>query len=190
MPSSVFLTWFGACSNMAAVTFWIELNDPISVRFWFSLWFSSCFSIHPNSLVSAVLYMLSLIYVCGFFLLAQSVLLLDKASQDALMVIGFCTRGKGHRVEFVCVCVRVNQLREKICVRSAVSLIMCVMSLCWFWPAFSLFAVNHCVFRKCWGWVRHEGRGFVRGVLKSDPRHINFIILKEIYVILPFFYLS
>ena len=59
--------------------------------------------------------------------------------------------------------------------RSAVSVILCVC-FCWCWCF--VFAVNHC-FQEA---VRMSktGRG-ARGVvvLKSNPRHINIIVLKE-----------
>lgn len=63
---------------------------------------------------------------------------LIKHPRDALEVIGFSTRGNGHRAECVCVCVY------------AVSLIVyvCYVSLLVLVSVRFVFAVNHWAFRK------------------------------------------
>lgn len=154
-----------------------------------------CLNVYPDCMVSALLHTCYPSPISPGFSSEHSLsYYLIKHPRDALEVIGFGTRGKGHRVEFVCVCAWISLGSGCLCVCVCVHvhvcvyvwvcsfLHLCVLCLCCCW-----FAVNHCVFRKLCGWVRHGGRGFVRGVLKSDMRHINFIVLKEIYVILPNF---
>lgn len=105
---------------------------------------------------------------------------LIKHRRDALVVIGFCTRGKGHRAEFVCVCAWISLGRRCVCVRALLFLWLhvCVMCLCWFWPVFLWFAVNHCVFRKLCGWVRHGGRGVCEGGFRVWPEAHTFYCLE------------
>lgn len=102
---------------------------------------------------------------------------LIKHPRDALEVIGFSTRRRGCRVEFVSMCAWIIFRRRCAC------LLVYWLCACYVFLVLLCFvlAVNHCVFRRLSGWVRHEVREVREGdVLNSDPRHMNFIILKEI----------
>lgn len=111
--------------------------------------------------------------------------------RDALEVIGFGTRGKGHRVEFVCVCLcacaQELAQEEDVCACLCCGF-MCVSVIgrCWCRQA--------CVLRVCGEslcfqevvWMSKTKReGSLGGLFKNlSMWHMKFVLLKDIYVIL------
>jgi len=106
------------------------------------------FNLHPDCLVSA-LDDTSCSKALGFPSEHSLSYYLMKHPRDALEVIGFSTRGKGHRAEFACVFVHELSSRKDMCVCSCCYTDCTpVLCLCWVQPMCFGFSVNHCVFGK------------------------------------------